>query len=278
MRVQRNLSVTVPIPPEIPPGVVIATLQTVSPVIRNLGTLSHYEETPEGGEPVASDAFFYGPSSPKPQQSPPAPSSSGASSPPTPPSATTTPAAVSSYQIYELITLAPGLTKQVTYPAYFQRVTNGIRVRANGAAGITGWCEFTVRPSTSSSTAGATAGQPSPAASNPSPVSQSTAHTNTDSEAASPEYTTPEAFAEALSPSTYATPADPSAPQTYEVHEAIVVEANSLLMPFVCHTMQIAHRGLCNKVIQEAADNLLFFQGQGQQIPSSFSQSYYPQA
>jgi hypothetical protein len=39
----------------------------------------------------------------------------------------------------------------------------------------------------------------------------------------------------------------------YELYESIVVEANSLLMPFVVQTMTYAHRGLCDKVLQEAA-------------------------
>ncbi|KAI6779145.1 uncharacterized protein J7T54_007600 [Emericellopsis cladophorae] len=195
MRVQRQVSIAVPIPPSLPPQAVIATLQTVSPVIRNLGTLSRFEETQAGGEPVAADQFFYGVGN--------VGNSPGG-----------TPPAVSSYQIYELITLAPGLTKEVTYPAYFQRVPEGLRVRANGAAGITGWCEFTVRAR--GSHAGSPEGSGSQSGSTPSTVMSGDVG-------------------------------------GYELYESIVVEANSLLMPFVVQTMTYAHRGLCDKVLQEAA-------------------------
>lgn len=225
MRVQRHLSIAVPIPPSLPASLVVQVLQTVSPVIRNLGTLSRYEETTAGSDPVANDPFFLG-------GSPAAvPSSSSSSSSPATTAAPDSPPdglpPVTSYQIFEVITLAPGLTKEVTYPAYFQRVGDGIRCRANGAAGITGWCEFVVRPRASASAAAAAGSSP-----------------------ASPEgsSSTPSTFG-GDAPSVY-----PSASAEYEIHEAIVVEANSLLMPFVCHTMQVAHRGLCDKVIQEAAD------------------------
>lgn len=189
MRVQRQFYITVPIPPSLPASVVIQTLQTVSPVIRNLGTLSRYEETSAGGEPVASDPFFYSHTSGI---------SPGGSLP-----------AVASYQIFELITLAPGLTKEVNYPAYFQKVSDGLRVRANGAAGITGWCEFTVR--------------------------------HRQSAGSSPD-------------GSVSTPSTAAGAEEYEMYESVVVEANSLLMPFVCQTMEFAHRGLCDKVLQEAAD------------------------
>jgi hypothetical protein len=181
MRVQRHMSITVPIPANLPPAVVVAYLQTVQPIIRNLGTLSRFEETPISADAIGNDPFFGSP----------------LSSP------------VSSYQIFELITLAPGLTKEVTYPAYFQRVGEGVRVRANGAAGITGWCEFTVRPRKYPDS-------PDGSVSTPSTVTEG--H------------------------------------EEYELFETLVVEANALLMPFVCQTMEVAHRGLCDKVLQEAAD------------------------
>lgn len=174
------MSIAVPIPTGLPPAVVVAYLQTVQPIIRNLGTLSRFEETPTTPE-ASSDPFFGAyPASP-----------------------------VASYQIFELITLAPGLSKEVTYPAYFQRIGEGVRVRANGTAGITGWCEFTVR----------TRQHPD----------------SPDGSISTPSTTT-------------------SGLEEYELFESLVVEANSLLMPFVCHTMEVAHRGLCDKVLQEAID------------------------
>lgn len=182
------MSITVPIPTTLPPSVVIAYLQTVQPIIRNLGTLSRFEETPITADAIGNDPFFA-----TPQSNP-----------------------VASYQIVELITLAPGLTKEVTYPAYFQRVGEGVRVRANGAAGITGWCEFTVRSKMYPDS-------PNGSVSTPSTVTDGY--------------------------------------EEYELFETLVVEANALLMPFVHQTMEVAHRGLCDKVLQEAADE--YSQSQG---------------
>jgi hypothetical protein len=53
---------------------------------------------------------------------------------------------ISAFQIHEVTNLAPGLTKDVTYPAYFQPVANGLRCRADGAAGTRTWMGFSVRP------------------------------------------------------------------------------------------------------------------------------------
>lgn len=38
----------------------------------------------------------------------------------------------------------------------------------------------------------------------------------------------------------------------YEIHETLLVEANSLLMPFVARTMEESHRNLLHKIIDEA--------------------------
>ena len=205
MRVQRQFFITVPIPPHLPPSAVVATLQTVNPVIRNLGTLSRYEQTAAGAGPVANDPFFFGDGVVGSVGSSPNNAAGGD---------------VASYQIHELITLAPGLTKEVTYPAYFQCVNDGLRVRANGAAGITGWAGFTVRPRRPPGGVAATVVGDSPDGSTPSTVAES------------------DGGAE------------------YELFESLTVEANSLLMPFVCQTMEIAHRGLCDKVLQEALEKL----------------------
>ena len=185
MRVQRRLSIDVPISSALPPSVVVAALQTFSPVIRHLGTLSRYEPIQPRAGVVADDPFFT-------------------------PAAPDGDLAVSSFQVYELITLAPGLTKEVTYPTHFQRLPNGLRCRADGAARIVGWCEFTVRPRRNAGSDAA----PSPdgSASTPSSINDA---------------------------------------DEYELHEAMVIEANSLLMPFVLQTMSVAHRGLCNKILDE---------------------------
>lgn len=187
MRIQRQYTITVPIPQFLPPYVVVAHLQTISPVIRHLGTLSRYDQANERVPEVRNDQFFLAD------------------------------ADIAGFQIYELITLAPGLTKEVTYPAFFQPSANGVRCRANGAAGITGWVELTVRPRK----VDAAIGSPEGTVSTPST-------TTSDSE-------------------------------EYEVHETLLVEANSLLMPFVARTMEESHRHLCRNIIEEAAAG--FMQG-----------------
>jgi hypothetical protein len=192
MRVQRQMSIAVPIPNSLPPAVVVAYLQTVQPIIRNLGTLSRFEETATVPDATGDPFFGAYPASP-----------------------------VASYQIFELITLAPGLSKEVTYPAYFQRVGEGVRVRANGTAGITGWCEFTVRARA--------------------------LHAGSSPDGAPSNISTPSTTGSGF--------------EEYELFEALVVEANALLMPFVCQTMEVAHRGLCDKVLQEAIDQ--YSQAQG---------------
>ncbi|KAK7228437.1 hypothetical protein V2G26_000607 [Clonostachys chloroleuca] len=162
MRVQRQMSITVPVPQNLPASAALAYIQTADPIIRNLGTLSRFEPT----------------------------------------------------AIFEVITLAPGLTKEVTYPAFFQRISEGIRVRASGAAGITGWCEFTIRQRQVADSPGSSISTPSTA-----------------------------------------TPVADLGPEEFELYETLVVEANSLLMPFVVMVIEQAHRGLCEKVLKEALDS-----------------------
>lgn len=191
MRVQRQYTISVPIPPYVPPSLVVAHLQTIDPVIRHLGTLSRYEPAQHRLPDIRDDPFFLanGPD-------------------------------ISAFQIYELITLAPGLTKEVTYPAFFQPSHAGVRCRANGAAGITGWADYNVQQSQQ---------RASSASASASPLDGSAAAMSTPS---------PGAVAEAWD---------------YEIHETLLVEANSLLMPFVARTMEESHRDLLRKIIDEAA-------------------------
>ncbi|CAI6099999.1 unnamed protein product [Clonostachys chloroleuca] len=178
MRVQRQMSITVPVPQNLPASAALAYIQTADPIIRNLGTLSRFEPTAVT-EDAANDPFF--------ELHPPSP--------------------VAGYQIFEVITLAPGLTKEVTYPAFFQRISEGIRVRASGAAGITGWCEFTIRQRQVADSPGSSISTPSTA-----------------------------------------TPVADLGPEEFELYETLVVEANSLLMPFVVMVIEQAHRGLFPRV------------------------------
>ncbi|KAH8177700.1 hypothetical protein LIA77_02782 [Sarocladium implicatum] len=189
MRVQRQYTISVPIPSFVPPSLVIGHLQTIDPVIRHLGTFSRYEPAQHRLPDIRDDPFFL-PNGPE----------------------------ISAFQIYELITLAPGLTKEVTYPAFFQPSHTGVRCRANGTAGITGWADYNVQQS-----------QQRASSASSSPPDGSSAAMSTPS---------PSATAEAWE---------------YEIHETLLVEANSLLMPFVARTMEESHRDLLRKIIDEAA-------------------------
>ena len=115
MKVQRRFAVATPIPLALHPGAVTAVLHAVTPVISQLGTFSRYGPMPVRPGVLADDSFF---------------------SPDRP---------VSAFQIHEVMNLAPGLTKDVVYPAYFQQINNGLRCRADGAAGTRTWMEFSVR-------------------------------------------------------------------------------------------------------------------------------------
>ncbi|KEY71633.1 hypothetical protein S7711_08099 [Stachybotrys chartarum IBT 7711] len=175
MRVQRHLTISIPIPPSLPPAVVLAALHTIEPVIRHLGILSRYESIPTRPGVAAGDAFF-APDDP-----------------------------IVTYNIYERITLAPGLTKEISHPSYFQLTASGVRGRADAPAGITAWADFSVR-------AIRDPGSPEGSASTPSTV---------------------------------------AADEEYALQEVLVVEGNSLLMPFVSQTMQDSHRDICSKVVEE---------------------------
>ena len=181
MRSQREMSTSTPIPPNIPPLVVVQALQTFKPVIRHLGTLSRFEQVPTRPGAVADDPFF-NPGSEK----------------------------VLTYQIYEMIAFAPGISKEHTYPTHFQSIGGGCRCRADGNMGVTGWVEFTVRPKRDSHL--------------------------------SPEVSTPGSFSN-------------NEPEEWELHEALLVEGNSLIMPLIATAIVVSHQGLCAKILEEVIQN-----------------------
>lgn len=182
MRSQRQLSVSIPIPPNLPPEVVITALQTFKPIIMHLGSFQRFEILPTKAESTADDPFF------RP----------GCED-------------LYSYQIYELLTLAPGISKEVTYQCHFQPIHGGSRCRAEGNAGIRGWVEFSVRPKREPSSPDGSISTPS---------------TDLDE---------------------------------WELCEVVVVEGNSLLMPFIATTVYVSHKGLCNKILDEVMQN--YFKG-----------------
>ncbi|KAF5020727.1 hypothetical protein F66182_7229 [Fusarium sp. NRRL 66182] len=117
MRSQHQISITIPIPSHVPPEVVLAHIQTYTPTLRHNSIVVGFFETPPNIELVHSDPFF-GPAD----------------------------GTVRSFETCERLALAPGLTRERKWPATFQSTANGIRCRADAAAGVTARAEWVVRP------------------------------------------------------------------------------------------------------------------------------------
>lgn len=181
MRTQRLLSHAIPIPGNLPPGVVVTSVQSFIPFLDNHKTMTRYNETPARPESITNDPFF------NPEDD-----------------------SIRFFQVSELVTLAPGLSKEVTYQVVFQRIPDGMRSRAEAPAGVVIRAEYTVRPRL---------GPTSPAGSD----STGTGSTIT------------------------------AVGDEYEIHEDVVVEANSLMMPFIIDAVITAHRTICIGVIDEVA-------------------------
>ncbi|KAF4470669.1 hypothetical protein FALBO_2426 [Fusarium albosuccineum] len=186
MRTQHHLSIATPIPGNVPPGVVVAAIQTYTPLIRHHSAMTGFDEVSATPDVLDNDPFF-GPWDDS----------------------------VRAFQLRELITLAPGLTKEITYQTIFQLVPDGTRSRAMAPAGIVVRAEFTVRQRR------ATTVPISPAGSD-STASGSTVTAMGDE---------------------------------YELREEVLVEANSLLMPFITEALATVHRGICERVVVETAKN-----------------------
>ncbi|KAM5356312.1 hypothetical protein ACJ41O_002958 [Fusarium nematophilum] len=188
MRTQHHLTISVPIPGNLPPSVVIAALQTYIPLIRHHRAMTGFDEVPASQESIADDPFF----------------------PPWDDS-------VRAYQIRELVTLAPGLSKEVTYPAVFQAVPEGARTRATAPAGVVVRAEFTVRQQRRAGT--------------PGPISPA----GSDSTATGSTVTVEG--------------------EEYELREETLLEANSLLMPFITDALTRVHREICERIMEEIIKN-----------------------
>ncbi|KAL2684963.1 hypothetical protein Neosp_006056 [[Neocosmospora] mangrovei] len=186
MRKQHHLSIVIPVPGNLPPGAVIATIQTYTPLIRHHSTLTSFDEISTGPDAIAGDPFF-GPWD----------------------------ESVRAFRLRELITLAPGLNREITYQTIFQDVPEGVRSRATAPAGIVVRAEFAVRQRRAAT-------MPISPAGSDSTASGSTATVEGDE---------------------------------YELREDIVVEANSLLMPFITEALATVHREICEKVMAEIVKN-----------------------
>jgi hypothetical protein len=179
MRTTQLLSISVPVPGTLPPGAVLAALQAVDPFVAHHRTVTKLEEVPANPADTAEDPFF-GPFDDT----------------------------FRAFEMQELVNLAPGLAKTITYRAIFQVIPDGLRSRAKAPVGVVVRAQWQVRQQQRDRSA---TGPISPAGSD-STASGSTATVEGDE---------------------------------FELHEQVLLEANSLLMPFITESCVSVHREIC---------------------------------
>ncbi|KAH7136610.1 hypothetical protein EDB81DRAFT_86617 [Dactylonectria macrodidyma] len=118
MRTQRILSHSTAIPSNLPPAALINSMQSFIPFLSNHKTMTRYSETTPSPEDIADDPFF----NPSWDDS------------------------IRSFDVTELVTLGPGISKEVTYKVVFQHIPDGMRSRAEAPAGVVIRAEYSVRP------------------------------------------------------------------------------------------------------------------------------------
>ncbi|KAF4451028.1 hypothetical protein F53441_5927 [Fusarium austroafricanum] len=179
MRSTQLLTISVPIPGTLPPSAVVAALQAVDPFVAHHRTVTSLEEVETDPADTADDPFF-GPFDDS----------------------------FRAFQLQELVTLAPGLGKTISYKAVFQIIPDGLRSRAKAPVGVVVRAQWTVRQLHHDRSP---SGPISPAGSD-STASGSTATAEGDE---------------------------------YELHEQVLLECNSLLMPFIAESCVAVHREIC---------------------------------
>lgn len=112
------------------------------------------------------------------------------------------------FQMEELVNLAPGLSKTIAYKAIFQVIPDGLRSRCKAPVGVIVRAQWTVRQLHHDRSP---MGPISPAGSD-STASGSTTTVEGDE---------------------------------YELQEQVLLECNSLLMPFIVDSCASVHRGIC---------------------------------
>ncbi|EEU45676.1 uncharacterized protein NECHADRAFT_61450 [Fusarium vanettenii 77-13-4] len=125
MRSQYRFFISIPIPNTLPPEIVLNFIQTYTPTLQSNPVIADFTEKPTDINGITSDPFFGPPDN-----------------------------TLRTFEIHEVITLAPGLRKETRWPTVFQCTPHGIRSRANATAGIVVWAEWVVRPRQDSSSAG----------------------------------------------------------------------------------------------------------------------------
>ncbi|KAH7181637.1 hypothetical protein DER46DRAFT_489796 [Fusarium sp. MPI-SDFR-AT-0072] len=178
MRSTQLLSISVPIPGTLPPSAVVAALQAVDPFVAHHRTVTSLEEVQADPADTADDPFF-GPFDDS----------------------------FRAFQMQELVNLAPGLGKTISYKAIFQIIPDGLRSRAKAPVGVVVRAQWMVRQQQHGRSP---SGPISPAGSD-STASGSTATAEGDE---------------------------------FELHEQVLLECNSLLMPFITESCVAVHRDI----------------------------------
>jgi hypothetical protein len=191
-RARHRLTIRVPIPSQLPAEAVIESLQSHSPLIRHQALVTRFQRRPVALSSVVDDSFFL---------------SSGK--------------LLSQYDVYEKITLVPGVAKkEISFPVIFQSVRGGVRSRADAPGGVRLWAEYRVERR----------------------------------KAGFDERGERPMVGELMSTNGYEGFANGG--EVYDLVEDVLVEANSMLMPFISRQMEGAHRDLCQKVVHEVGEKL----------------------
>jgi hypothetical protein len=139
---------------------------------------------------------------------------------------------LSQFDVYERITFVPGMAhKEISFPVIFQSIRDGVRCRADAPAGVRLWSEYRVERRRADLGDGVESdekkghkigGVGGPVAIGGGHLASTSGYDGFD-----------------------------NGDEVYDIVEEIVVECNSMLMPFVSRSMEGAHRDLCKKVIDE---------------------------
>ncbi|KAJ3951144.1 hypothetical protein N0V92_012455 [Colletotrichum tropicale] len=117
MPAHHNLTIRIPLPSMLPAEAVIETLQSQSPALRHQPLITRFEKVPVRLDSIVDDDFFLD-----------------------------TGLKISSYVVYEKVTVVPGIKKEISFPAVLQNIPNGLRARASAPGGVIVRSEWLVVP------------------------------------------------------------------------------------------------------------------------------------
>ena len=223
-RSRHQLTIRVPIPTQMPADAVMAALQLHSPLIRHQALVTRFQRRPVDLASIVDDSFF---------------ASDGQR--------------ITQFDVYEKITFVPGVAhKEISFPVIMQSTRDAVRCRADAPAGIRLWSEYRIerrrapsaRPSSETDekkgrrghARGRSHGRGAPGEKDDVPA---------------PAFLGARELA-----STNGYEGFENGHEVFDLVEDVLVEGNSMLMPFVSRSMESAHRDLCTKIINEVGQKL----------------------